>query len=159
MSSSPDERRSRVPICLIASNGGHLTQLITLLEGCQRWGCSVVTAYDDHLREFAESQRTFFVTDFGRNGFRLIRNVLEAFHLILREWPRVVITTGAGIAVPICYWAKLLGARVMYVETISRVNMPSLTGRALHPIADHFFVQWPELVGSFAKAEFRGALL
>ena len=119
MSSSPAERRSRVPICLIASNGGHLTQLIALLEGCQRWGCSVVTAYDDHLREFAESQRTFFVTDFGRNGFRLIRNVLEAFHLILRERPRVVITTGAGIAVPICYWAKLFGARVIYVETIS----------------------------------------
>jgi UDP-N-acetylglucosamine:LPS N-acetylglucosamine transferase len=78
--------------------------------------------------------------------------------LVRRLRPRAVVTTGAGVAVPFCYIARLHGARVIYIESFARVTEPSLTGRLVHPVVDRFFVQWPGMQQHFRKAEYLGAL-
>lgn len=106
----------------------------------------------------AGEEITFAHHPTNRNVRNLIRNALLATRLLMRTRPRAIITTGAGIAVPFCYLGRLLGARIIYIETFARVSQPSLTGRLVHPVAHRFFVQWPELRKHYRKAEYEGAI-
>jgi UDP-N-acetylglucosamine transferase subunit ALG13 len=64
----------------------------------------------------------------------------------------VIICTGSGIVVPFALMGRLLGARVLYVESGARVDGPSLSCRMVSRVAHRTYVQWPELarrVGEF----------
>jgi len=69
-------------------------------------------------------------------------------------------TSGAGVALTPCYLAKMLfGAKIIFIETSSRFDRPSLIGRMLYPIADLFLVQWPGALKYYGKkAKYAGCL-
>ena len=69
-----------------------------------------------------------------------------------------MVTTGAGLAVPFAYAARLAGVPVIWVEGLGRVTDVSLSARLVAPIASRLFVQWPELAARVEKAEYAGAL-
>jgi UDP-N-acetylglucosamine:LPS N-acetylglucosamine transferase len=71
----------------------------------------------------------------------------------------VILSTGAGLAVPFFLVGKLLGIRLVYVESVTRIETISLTGRLVYRLADRFFVQWPEAARRLPRAEFAGAVL
>jgi beta-1,4-N-acetylglucosaminyltransferase len=146
------------PVLLVASNGGHLLQLLQLADAWpaerRRW---VTFDKPDARSLLAAEDVTYAHHPTNRNLKNLIRNALLAIRTIRRLRPAAVVTTGAGVAVPFCYAARLLGARVVYIESFSRISEPSLTGRLVHPVAHRFFVQWPELQPRFRKAEYVGA--
>ena len=48
--------------------------------------------------------------------------------------------------------------RLVYVESIARVDTLSLSGKILYKIADQFFVQWPQLQAKYPRALFVGRL-
>ena len=48
--------------------------------------------------------------------------------------PAVIVTTGAGVAVPFAWIGRLLGARVVYVESLTRIEAPSLSYRLIRPV-------------------------
>jgi len=77
-------------------------------------------------------------------------------YVALVEKPDVVITTGAGIAVFFCVFAKLLGAKLIFIESMAKIERPTLTARFLYPFADLFIVQWPNLLRFFPRARFEG---
>lgn len=79
-------------------------------------------------------------------------------HAVLAERPDVVITTGAGIVVFFCIFAKLLGAKLIFIESMARIERPTMTARFLYPFSDLFIVQWPNLLKYFPKAKFLGRL-
>ena len=99
-------------------------------------------------------QVTFAHGPTNRSVTRLLANLVLAWRLVRRQRPHTVVTTGAGIAVPFCYVARLFGCRVVYVESLSRVSEPSLTGRLVAPVAHDFFVQWPQLVAQYRDARY-----
>jgi UDP-N-acetylglucosamine:LPS N-acetylglucosamine transferase len=121
---------------------------------CRLW----VTFDKPDSRSLLDGERVVYAYHpTNRNMWNLLRNSLLAFRLMARNRPMAIVTTGAGIAVPFCYLGRLFGARVVYIESFSRIREPSLTGRLVHPVAHRFFVQWPELLDRFPKAEFRGS--
>ena len=74
--------------------------------------------------------------------------------------PKVVVTTGAGVAVPFAWVARLRGATVVYVESLARIEGPSLSYRLIAPVASRRYVQWPELARALpARALRRQRLL
>ena len=77
---------------------------------------------------------------------------------MVREKPDFVVTTGALISFPFCVYAKLMGAKVIYIETFARVKDRSLTGRLVYPIADLFLVQWESLLQFYPKAKYVGGI-
>ena len=79
-------------------------------------------------------------------------NFVEAFYYILKFRPRVFLSTGASPAVPFSLFSKIIGTKVIFVESLSRVNRPSLTGRIMYKIADEFYIQWPNLKKIFPSA-------
>ena len=49
------------------------------------------------------------------------------------------------MCIPFAVVARLRGVDVFYIETVSRVDCPSLTCRLIRPFASRVYVQWPEL--------------
>jgi UDP-N-acetylglucosamine transferase subunit ALG13 len=75
-----------------------------------------------------------------------------SFVLAFRLRPKVVITSGAGVVLTFSLVSWLLGARIVFVETMARVSTPSRTGAVLARLATLHIVQWPELCDRFPRA-------
>lgn len=106
----------------------------------------------------AKKEKVFFVRDPGKNPLNLLINIFQSLLIFIKQMPDVVLSTGAGVAVPICYIAKLFGKKVIFIESFSRVNKPSLSGILVHPIADLFIVQWKSLIKFYKKAVYGGSI-
>lgn len=145
---------------LVASSGGHLLQLVLLARSLPDAQWTWVAFDTPDARSLLEGRRTVFAHHpTNRNIPNLVRNLWLAVRLVRRTRPAVVITTGAGVAVPFCWVGKAFGARVVYVESLTRISSVSLTARLMHPIADRVFVQWPTAAEKLRKAEFVGSIL
>ena len=134
-------------IHLAASLGGHfelLTALRPAVEGHERVWVTAAESGADRLRAAGENVRD--VPRFNRSRpLTAVKNVIGSLALALRERPRVVVTTGAGSVVAFCVAARLLGAKVVFIETMARVTSPSASGRVFSRIAASVVVQWPEM--------------
>eukprot|EP01087_Luapelamoeba_hula_P000188 TRINITY_DN10117_c0_g1_i2.p1 TRINITY_DN10117_c0_g1~~TRINITY_DN10117_c0_g1_i2.p1 ORF type:complete len:279 (-),score=27.76 TRINITY_DN10117_c0_g1_i2:85-921(-) len=90
---------------------------------------------------------------------------LHALYIVCWSLPDVILCNGPGTCVPIvmaAYIPRLLGIkniRLVYIESIARVETLSLSGRLLLPYVDDFLVQWPELATRHPKATYLGRLL
>jgi UDP-N-acetylglucosamine:LPS N-acetylglucosamine transferase len=73
----------------------------------------------------------------------LLRNLPVAWRVIRRHDPDVILSTGAGLAVPFFWVGRLLGRRCVYCESLTRVNSLSLSGWLVYLVSDAFLVQWP----------------
>lgn len=93
----------------------------------------------------------------NRNLRNLARNTVLAWRVVRRTRPAVAISTGAGVAVPFLWIARIYGARVIYVESFARTSGLSLTGRLVRPVVHRLFVQWPGAEKG-AKAEYVGSI-
>jgi UDP-N-acetylglucosamine:LPS N-acetylglucosamine transferase len=144
-------------IALACSAGGHLTEMQQLEKAYKNHSHFFVTFRREDSREL---ERAHFVADPRRNPLKILKNIAQSLAVFLKERPDIVITTGAGVAVPFCFIAKIFGKRIIYIESFCRVSEPSLTGKLLYPIADLFLVQWEELLAKYGKkAKFLGRLL
>jgi UDP-N-acetylglucosamine--N-acetylmuramyl-(pentapeptide) pyrophosphoryl-undecaprenol N-acetylglucosamine transferase len=146
--------RRSARIHLAASLGGHLELLAALRPVVEDRGPVWVTAAErgaDRLRAAGEEVRD--VPRLNRSRpMSAVRNVVGSLRLTLRERPTVVLTTGAGSVVAFCVFARLLGAKVLFVETMARVTSPSASGRVLSRIASRVLVQWPEMKRVYPRA-------
>ena len=60
---------------------------------------------------------------------------------------------------PFSWVARLRGAHVVYIESLARIEKPSLSCRLLRPAADRIYVQWPELAESYDGARYAGTVV
>lgn len=139
-------RRTGRTLHLAASGGGHL-DLLTWLDGAlEGWDCVWVvppTPRAAALKESGASVRE--IPDYGRSVTKFASNLLTSIRTIVKERPRVVVTSGAGSVVAFALLARMLGAKVIFIETMARVRNPSASGRVLSRIASSVLVQWPEM--------------
>jgi UDP-N-acetylglucosamine transferase subunit ALG13 len=137
---------------LVASLGGHLELLQALAPEVQDRRRVWITSEGsraESLRGAGETVRTLPRLD---RGSLRPSSLLAGVRLALRERPRLVVTTGAGLAVPFALTARLLGARLVFVETMARVTSGSMTGRLLSRAGAATLVQWPELRAVYPAA-------
>lgn len=147
-------------ICLICSAGGHLTQLLQLEDLWKKYNSFYVTQKKKISSNLSKKRKTYFIKDPIRNPLYLALNFLQSFHIFLKENPDIIITTGGGIAVSMSYLGKFFGKKIIFIESLSRVENPSLTGKILYPISDLFLVQWKSLLKKYGKkTKYRGRVL
>lgn len=147
-------------ICLVASSGGHLSQLLKLSESWKSRETFCVTTTDVVGRKIQEFGKVYVVGECNRNHpVRVIKVLFRCISIVLRERPDVVISTGAAVGCMVCFLGKLLGAKVAWIDSITNVERISLSGRMVLRIADLFLVQWPELTQKYKNVEFRGAVI
>ncbi|MFH1225498.1 MAG: PssD/Cps14F family polysaccharide biosynthesis glycosyltransferase [Candidatus Diapherotrites archaeon] len=146
-------------ICLACSGGGHLSELMQLEEFYRGREHFFLTFRRPNSESLAKSgEMVHFVSDPGRNPLKLAANIVQSLRIFLKERPDMVLTTGAGVAVPISYIAKLFGKKVVYIESFCRVDSASLCGRIMYPISDLFLVQWEEGGRFFPRAVCAGGV-
>lgn len=84
---------------------------------------------------------------------------------MLKHRPAVILLNGPGTCVPVAYilfFYKLLGlcnTKIIYIESLARVNKLSLSGLLLLPISDRFIVQWESLYQQYSRVEYYGILI
>ena len=147
-------------IVMVCSAGGHLAQLMALRDwwvGHERhW---VTFDQPDARSVLAEETVTYAYSPTTRNIPNLLRNVGVA-RRVLRDFdPDVVISDGAGVAVPFFYLAKLRGIRTVYLEVYDRLDSPTMTGKLCRPATDLFTVQWERQRVMYPEAELVGPVM
>lgn len=153
--SPPAEKRA--DLLLVCSTGGHLLQLVSLREAWEPFTRVWVTFDKSDARSLLRDERvTFAHGPTNRSLKNLIRNLAVAWRVVGEVRPRVVLSTGAGVAVPFAWIARLRGASIVYVESLARIEGPSLTYRLIAPVAARRYVQWPELADALPGARFAG---
>lgn len=143
---------------LATSAGGHIELLVAVrsaFAGYRRvWvaqpslRAGVLAQQGEDLIELPTYERHKARRRFLRD---FLRNVVQSAGIVLRQRPRVVVTSGSGATVPFCLFARLLGAKVFFVETMARVTGPSSSGKVLSRLASRVLVQWPEVAGSYPR--------
>jgi beta-1,4-N-acetylglucosaminyltransferase len=144
-----------VKICMVASPGGHLTELRWLepaIEGHERF-----YVLNEVAGTAPQGERVYVVRKAVGWSLSHLVNIYEAWTIFRAEQPDLVISTGASVAV----WFFLVGKFVfrcetIFVEVITRVGRPSLTGRISDLFVDHVYYQWPDQAKYFKRGRFEG---
>jgi UDP-N-acetylglucosamine:LPS N-acetylglucosamine transferase len=157
---SSDERAGHVDVLLVCHSGGHLVQLESLKGAWSGYSSAWVTDDSSQARSLLKDERVFYGWGpAARSTVNLIRNFGLAVRLIRRLRPKVIVSTGAAMCVPFVWVARLRGVKVFYIESITRIESPSLTTRLVRVPADRVYVQWPDLVPCVRGSTYVGSVL
>lgn len=153
--------------CLECGWGGHLTEMLNILDAFEGHEIFFQTDKDkttEDLRKIAkvyynnptciEKLRTIKFMSIGSKIFLLIqlfKAAILSIKILIKEKPDIIITTGGGATIPLCYIGKLCGVHIIYIESLARVYNPSGLGKLIYPIADLFLVQWEPLLKKYGK--------
>lgn len=145
-------------VCIVTSCGGHLTEVRVLRPAYEKYPHFYVLNNKVLLPSDMEGKTNFI--SHSERDWRFFLNLSEAFRILLRERPQVILSTGAGPAVPFALVGRFLfGCRVVFVETITRVHEPSMTGHIMYWLAHDFYYQWESLARFFPRGRFGGPLV
>ena len=72
------------------------------------------------------------------------------------ERPDLIVSDGAGLAVPFFWLSRFHGARTVFLEVYDRIDSPTLTGLLVGPVTDLFLVQWQEQLAIYPGAVLAG---
>jgi beta-1,4-N-acetylglucosaminyltransferase len=149
-----------VDLLIVCSSGGHLLQMHALQQAWHEFSRVWVTFNTTDVRSLLADETVVFAhAPTNRHIGNLVRNLLLAIRVVRRVRPKVVLTTGAGVAVPLCWVGRLYGARVVYVESLTRIGTVSLSCRLIRPVASRIYVQWDELRSVIPSARYAGSVL
>lgn len=145
-------------ICIVSSCGGHLTEVRCLKEAYDQYDHFYVV--NDKIKLPQDMKEKTYCIAHSERDLLFLVNLWEAFRILLRERPDILLSTGAGPIVPFAIIGRLFfRTRVIFIETITRIQKPSVTGKIMYWVAHDFFYQWKELDKFFPKGKYGGLLL
>jgi UDP-N-acetylglucosamine:LPS N-acetylglucosamine transferase len=147
-------------VLLVGSSGGHLAQLLALAPWYSKRTRSWVTFDTPDARSLLDGENVvwaYYPTT--RNARNLMRNAVLALRVLRRRNVDVVVTTGAGVALPFVALARLRGIPTVYIEVYDRIDTATLTARLCRPFLSAMLVQWEEQRRMYPNATVVGNLL
>jgi len=150
-------------ILFIASAGGHLSELLALRPMFDRYDSFLMTEKtksSEALTKQFQHKMGFLL--YGTMAhpfsypFKLLGNCFISLYYYLKFRPKFVITTGVQSAGPMCCIAKIMGSKIIYIETFANIETKTATGRIIYYFADYFVVQWKSMLKLYPKAEYGG---
>ena len=148
-------------LLLVCTSGGHFSTMFRLQEFWANHERVWVTDRKQDtqvLSQMGEPVR-WLPYQAPRDGMAFLKNLPRVIQIIWQERPTTIVSTGASIAVGFAFFARLLGIKFVYIESISRHEDISLTGKLVYHVAQGFYVQAPELCKRYPKAQFEGYVL
>jgi beta-1,4-N-acetylglucosaminyltransferase len=162
-----------VKICLVCSHGGHLDEMLKLINAFEGYETVLVT-YDAIFTKTLEDNciRTKYLIEdltlkyykYRKNSFtkpiiillHLLITSMRELKIVLHEKPNVIVSTGSEIALPMFFMGRLLGVKLVFIESLCRINSLSYTGKFVYPFCDLFLVQWKPLTERYKRAKYAG---
>jgi UDP-N-acetylglucosamine--N-acetylmuramyl-(pentapeptide) pyrophosphoryl-undecaprenol N-acetylglucosamine transferase len=150
-------------LCLAGSGGGHVRQLLDLEPVWSRYNSYFVTEDSALGASIARDHRAYFVDHYTLGQLRLghpwrmaraaFRNFFQTLAILRRERPDVIITTGAGAMFWTALLGRMMGARIILIDSFARFVAPSKFARMVRPFAHHVIAQseairarWPNVL-------------
>jgi UDP-N-acetylglucosamine:LPS N-acetylglucosamine transferase len=150
-------KTERTELLLVCSTGGHLQQMLALEPVWRAYPHVWVTFDKSDSRSLLRGEHVVHAySPTNRNPKNLVRNLFLAWRTIRKLRPRMLLTTGAGVAVPFAWIGRLCGVNIVYIESFTRIDGPSLSCRLVAPVAHRVYAQWPELTEVVPKAHYAG---
>ena len=150
-------------ICVGASAGGHMNQLLRLLDHSGNWPFQpsiYVTTQPELAGKLQKKGKTYVIGECNRyHPLAALMIFFRSFSIIGKDKPDVIITTGSMPLAMLCLVAKLSGKKVIWIDSIANTERFSVSGRLMYHFADVFLTQWPSLAEKHPRAEFVGAIL
>jgi beta-1,4-N-acetylglucosaminyltransferase len=138
--------------------------MLNLSEAFNNHDVFLITVDSEITRDIIEFQTIYYLRDrikyplkFGLLALLILTPIylsligIECAKIFLKERPDFLVTTGGDEAIPICYFGKLMGSKIICIESFTRIHNRSGTGLLLYPIADLFLVQWESLLSKYGK--------
>lgn len=126
----------------VASQGGHLIQLMRLKPLFDRYDTSYVSS---QRHEYMGKKFTRIV-DANRNAkLKLLVLFAQMLWVIITKRPDVVISSGAAPGYFALLLGKIFGAKTIWLDSIANAEELSLSGRRAGRFADLWLTQWPEV--------------
>lgn len=153
-------------VMFIASTGGHLNELLQLSPCFKNYDYTLVTEktksnmglmkkHPGRVNYMIPGSYTTFKAKL-LYPFILFANCWISLFLMLKHRPDVVVTTGAHNVGPMCCLAKIFRKKVIFIETFANSSSPTKAGRIIYKFADHFIVQWEEMLEFYPDAIYGG---
>lgn len=150
-------------VMAIASGGGHWVQLMRLRPAFDGMNVFYVSM-DKTAAVDVPGLRYYTIRDASRKqkwAFFVV--LLQLLRILLKERPKVVITTGSAPALIALILAKyVFRAKTIWVDSIANAERLSTSGKTAGKFADIWLTQWPQLAkaaGPERHPEYWGAVL
>lgn len=140
---------------------GHLSEMLYLLEAFADTDVFFIISEGPRVKELSHRHYTFrWGGSIPGNLLLMLRALPRMIRILRQEHPDVLVSTGGEFALPFLYLGKLFGAKIIFIESVTRVHSPTGTGRLVYPISDLFLVQHPELLKAYGKkASYEGGIV
>ncbi|CAI5759069.1 unnamed protein product [Candida verbasci] len=168
----PPRRVENVSISVFLGSGGHTGEMLALISKLDLKISTYICSDETSKNKVKDKGEVIYIPrarHVGQSYFTSIFTTLHSFIissiLLLFNCPSVLLLNGPGTSVPIAYIIfiyKFLGicsTRIIYIESLARVEKLSLSGWLLLPITNRFIVQWDKLYQKYNKVEYYGILL
>jgi len=147
--------KKKIKICLTCSAGGHLHQLRLATKDINLPADYYWVLYETiHTKKFAEGKDCYFIRNFQpTEKYTFIINSIQSFFILLKKRPDIIISTGAGVAVPTIFLGKkLFKSKIIFICSAANVTEPSRTPIWVYKYSDLFLTQWEEMLQFFPNA-------
>ena len=154
---------SKKRVLFIASTGGHLKELMQLESMFNNYDFNLITEKTKSnlwLKDKFKDKVYFMV--YGTKDhiitypFKFLFNCIKSVFLFFKLHPDYIVTTGVHTAVQMCFFSKIFGTKIIYIETFANMYTKTLSGKAIYPISDKFIVQWESMKELYPDATFGG---
>ena len=150
-------------VLFISSTGGHLSEMMQLKDMFSKYDYHIITEKTKSnlkLRDKHPNRVNYLIygtkSHFLTYPFKLLANCFISLFLYIKVRPKVIITTGAHTAGPICCIGKIFGSKIVYIETLANLHTKTVTGKLIYKFADLFIVQWKSMLKLYPKAIYSG---
>ncbi len=129
----------------VCSGGGHLIELQRLAPAFSDHAVTLVSTSPD-APDGIEFSQYYCVSDSNAEvKLALLRTALQLARIIIRERPRVIISTGAAPGLLALVWGRLLFRKLIWIDSLANPERMSFSGRLARRITPYCFTQWPHL--------------
>lgn len=151
------QNKCKVKVLLISSSGGHFDELRTLSALNDRYELIWVTEkvnyqYDADYYLIATGSKDILFP------LKMLINSIKSIYIWFRKRPDFVISTGTMVAIPMLMISKFMKRKIVYIETIARINDGTKTGLFIYKYADLFIIQWESLREIYPNAVYGGSI-
>jgi len=144
-------------VLAIASAGGHWVQLLRLIPAFRDQDIAFMST-DPKFGTTVKDYAFFSVPDANqKDKFQLIRCFLRVSKIVIRQRPRVIITTGAAPGLMGIIIGRFIGAKTIWIDSIANAEKISLSGKIAAYFANRVYTQWENLATD--KIKFKGNVL
>lgn len=146
-------------VLFISSTGGHLEELMQLKPMFEKYDYYIVTEKTKsnlNLKNKYPKKVSLLAYGTKKNmltyPFILLINSFKSLFIYLKHRPKYIVSTGSHTAGPMCCIGKILGSKIIYIETFANSKTKSVAGSIIYKISDLFIVQWEEMLELYPNA-------